>query len=109
MKNIKTRNGVYLNTKDSVDYYFIYKDYKIFFSSIVYLNKFKEKISRYTYEENMKINNRYKIKIDLMDYLILSCYKSIEKRGYKIENIKTKEVLIEGNTIDIKFCYNIEK
>ena len=100
--NVKSGFGVYYSTLDSEDYYFVYEDLKFFFSSLYNLNRFKERLSSYLYEENQKINNKYKIKIDLTIYLMLALYKSIEKRGYKIlkigsdkEILKSKDFLLE--------------
>ena len=94
-KGLKSSFGVYYNTLDSEDYYFIFEDLKIYFSSMYNLTRFKERLSHYIYEENQKIINKYKIRIDLTLYLILSLYKSIEKRGYKILRIGSNDNLVE--------------
>lgn len=95
--DLKSPYGVYYNTLDSEDYYFVYEDLKFYFSSMYNLNRFKERLSKYIYEENQKIINRYKIKIDLTLYLILSLYKSIEKRGYKIIKVGSVDNLIKND------------
>lgn len=103
VNNIKSGFGVYYSTLDSEEYYFIYEDLKFYFSSLYNLNRFKEKLSSYLYEENSKINNRYKVKIDLTIYLMLSLYQRIEKRGYKILKIGSNKEILKSKdfTIDM--------
>lgn len=103
MKNYKSKRGVYYNTKDSEDYYFVFSKYKIYFSSLSNLNRFKTKVSRFIFEENSKIKNRYKVNIDLTEYFIFTLYNSIEKRGYKIFNIEEGNYVINSNEFNINF------
>lgn len=103
MKKYKTRRGIYYDTKDSVDYFFVYNNLKFYFSSISNMNRFKDRVCKFTFEENSKIVNRYKINIDMVDYLIFSLYQSIEKRGYKIEKLDTREFIVNSKTIDKYF------
>ena len=101
--NIKSGFGVYYSTLDSEDYYFVFEDLKFYFSSLYNLNRFKEKLSSYLYEENSKINNRYKVKIDLTLYLMFALYQSIEKRGYKILRIGSNKEVIKSKDFIIDF------
>lgn len=104
----KSYYGVYYNTKDSEEFYFVYEDLKFYFSSEVNLRRFKEKLSSYLYEENVKINNKYSIKIDLTLYLMFSLYKIVEKRGYKIIKIGNNEDITNDELSNIKFISYIE-
>lgn len=91
---MKTKNGIELNLKESE--YFIQIDRFIFyFSSQLYLNKFKENYIIYSNFEQHKIENKYKIKINLFIYLIFSLYKRIEKRGFCIKDITTNQFINE--------------
>lgn len=103
MNDKKTTRGIYLNTKDSQDYFFVYKNLKFYFSSEFNLRRFKDKICKYTYEENEKFVNKYEISIDLIDYFIFCFYKNIEKRGYKIQNIESGDYLINDKKLNISF------
>ena len=84
MKNYKSQRGVYFDTKDSEDFFFIYNNLKLYFSSDFNLERFKNKVSQFTFEENSKIFNKYKVNIEMIDYFVLVFYKQIEKRGFKI-------------------------
>ena len=105
----KSARGVYFNTKDSEEYYFIYNDLKFYFSSEFNLKRFKEKVCSYTFQENEKFVNKYKINIELIDYFIFSLYQIIEKRGYKVKNIKSNKILINNKKIDIAFVTTIKE
>lgn len=109
MEDKKTIRGVYISTSDSIDYFFVYKNLKFYFSSEFNMRRFKENLCRFTYEENSKIINKYKINIDLIDYLIFSYYESIEKRGYKIENLESGKLLVNGNKINLAFTSIIKE
>lgn len=94
---MKTRKGIYIRTEDSVEYYYVYKGYKVYFSSEFNLERFKNNIQDYIYEHNQRVINRYGMEIELDDYLFFSYYKQLEKRGYKIEFLESGKVI---NDID---------
>lgn len=87
-------------------------DYKVninglifYFSSIIYLNKFKSNIKQYIEIESIKIKNKYGININLDYYLSISYYKKLEKRGFRVfDEIQNKEI-----TENISFINNILK
>jgi hypothetical protein len=105
----KSARGIYFNTKDSEEYYFIYNDLKFYFSSEFNLRRFKDKVCGYTFQENEKFINKYKIKIELINYFIFALYQEIEKRGYKVKNIKNNNMLINDKKIDIAFVTTIKE
>ena len=107
MEDKKTYRGVYLNTSDSIDYFFVYKNYKLFFSSEFNLRRFKDKICKYTYEESEKFINKYNINIDLIDYFIFSFYENIEKRGFKVEDLESGKTIVNGKKLNIAFTTSI--
>lgn len=91
---MKTKNGIYLDLKES--------EYKInnngliyYFSSELYMYKFKNNVKQFIIEETAKLKAKYKINIYLDTMLTLSFYKKIEKRGFRVvykENEKTIEL-----------------
>lgn len=79
---------VYQNIDDS-PYYLEIENFTFYFSSAFYLRNFKLKLPGYLREEEYKMRNRYKIVnskfFDLLkEVLMISLYKKIEKRGFKI-------------------------
>lgn len=89
---------VYQNIEES-PFFFQYENYKFYFSSQFYKRNFKNRIENYLKEESYKIRNRYKIMNDrffdiLKEVLLISYYKKIEKRGFRI--YKNEERYIEN-------------
>lgn len=91
---MKTINGIYLDLKES-DYKLNYNGLIYYFSSELYMNKFKNNVKQFIIEETAKIKAKYKINIYLDTMLTLSFYRKIEKRGFRVvykENEKTIEL-----------------
>lgn len=89
---MKTYRGIELDIKQS-DYRYSINNYTFYFSSEFYMNNFKNNIELFTEIEGAKIKNKYKVYIDLNNYLAFVLYKKIEKRGfYVINNITNEEV-----------------
>lgn len=84
---------VYQNIFESC-YYFDYKTYRFYFSSLLNKKRFVNRIDEFVLDENLKNSNKYGVKIDLTNYLIIVLYKKIEKRGFRVYN---KDELIEEN------------
>lgn len=80
-----TKNGIELELKKS-NYSYEFGEYIFYFSSKLYLKKFKEGVLNYIILESAKITNKYKIKINVTNYLSVSFYKKIEKRGFRVIN-----------------------
>lgn len=59
---------------------------KIYFSSEFNKERFLKGYEEYVKEENLKIQNKYKVNIIANYYLLFSYYKRIEKRGFRIIN-----------------------
>ncbi len=79
---------VYQNIDDS-PYYLEIENFTFYFSSAFYQHNFKLKLPGYLREEEYKMRNRYKIInsefFDLLkEVLMISLYKKIEKRGFKV-------------------------
>lgn len=103
---MKTKNGIELNLEES-EYFIQINEFIFYFSSKFYLNKFKENYYIYSNFEEKKIENKYKIKIDLFYYLIFSLYKRIEKRGFCIKDI-SKNCYINENVIFSDLYYEVK-
>lgn len=89
---MKTYRGIELDIKQS-DYRYTINNYTFYFSSEFYMNNFKNNIELFIEIEGAKIKNKYKVYIDLNNYLAFVFYKKIEKRGfYVINNITNEEV-----------------
>lgn len=59
-------------------------DFKFYFSSLFYKNKFKRIYEEFIKNETLKLNIRYNGNIELNNMLLLSIYKKIEKRGFRV-------------------------
>lgn len=95
---MKSKRGVYLDIFES-DYYYDLDGVRYYFSSQLYMNKFKENVLNYVNENSIKLKLRYKININFDLFFTLSYYKKIEKRGFRVIDISsgkaiTKETII---------------
>ena len=99
---MKTINGFYLDLKES-EYKFNFEGLTYFFSSELYMNKFKNNVKNFIEEETLKLRLKYKINLVFSTMLAISYYKKTEKRGYRIEyqenertkNLKKEVMIIE--------------
>lgn len=66
-------------------FFFRLDDFMFYFSSDFYMNKFKREYPDYIRTETLKLNVRYKMIGYANDMLLLSLYKMIEKRGFKVK------------------------
>lgn len=80
---MKTINGIYLDLKES-DYKLNYNGLIYYFSSELYMNKFKNNVKQFIVEETAKLRTKYKINIYFDTMLRIAYYKKIEKRGFRI-------------------------
>lgn len=86
-----TKNGIYTNINEST-YFCEFFGLRFYFTSEVYLKKFRDNLINFINNESEKLNNKYKIKVnlfltDINTFLSISLYGSIEKRGFKIIDI----------------------
>lgn len=75
---------------------------KIYFSSEFNKERFLKGYEEYVKEENLKIQNKYKINIKADYYLLFAFYKKIEKRGFRIINKLTNTEIKENLTFVIE-------
>lgn len=94
-----TNNGIYLDIKQS-DYYVNFDGLTFYFSSKLYMEKFKNNLENFIKEETLKLYAKYKITIEFRLYLAVAFYKRIEKRGFLIYNNIDKK-FIDKNIVCI--------
>ena len=99
---MKTAKGIYLNLFDS-DYFIDIEGLRFFFSSEFNKRRFDNNVLQYIEEENLKIINKYHVDITLNLFLMISYYKKIEKRGFRIRDLSDNHDL----TKDIKIINTI--
>ena len=93
------RKLIYNDIKESI-YFYDYGDLRFYFSSELYRDKFKAKVVNYIIEERNKMFIRYKCIVQCDDMLALTLYKKIEKRGFRVENNKSRKILNEHYIIE---------
>ena len=87
-----TAKGICLNLNES-EYYFKYKGLIFYFSSEFYKKKFADEISSFIETETLKLQVKYNININFDILFMLSLYKKIEKRGFRVfDEINKKEI-----------------
>lgn len=59
-------------------------NYKFYFSSDLYRDKFISNYQNFVKAENDKINVKYKMSGDFKEYLTIIYYMKIEKRGFRV-------------------------
>lgn len=107
---VNIRNKVYLDINET-EYKYLYRGFIFYFSSKFYMEKFKNNVENFIKEETLKLNNKYKVKVDIPVILSFSYYKQIEKRGFKIvDDITKSNVEIEGliNNLESVIDYEME-
>lgn len=77
------------------EYYFKVNKLTFFFSSKFNKTRFKNGFIDYVNEETNKIKAKYKVNINLTNYLLLTYYKKIEKRGFKVLTYDDNDDIIE--------------
>lgn len=92
---MKSARGIYYDLKESDYSLSIYTNSEtltFYFSSIFLKKKYEENIKNYIENQNLKLNSFYNIEIDATKLLLLTFYKKIEKRGFR--------VIINGNEVN---------
>lgn len=80
---MKSERGIYYNLRES-EYEYSIDDFIFVFSSLFYLNLFKEDLEDFIIFEQNKLNNKLKSNIDLRNLILLNRYKKVEKRGFLV-------------------------
>ena len=86
------KSHVFSNIENS-NYFVDLFGLRYYFSSESYKLKFKKRVFEYINEESLKLKNKYGLDIHINDYLAVSLYHKIEKRGFRIYRIENgKEI-----------------
>ena len=85
-----TVKGICLNLNES-EYYFKYKGLIFYFSSEFYKNKFANQILNFIETETLKLQVKYNLNINFDILFMLSLYKKIEKRGFRVYDEENKK------------------
>lgn len=100
---MKSVRGIYYDLKES-DYIAKFninnEEIILYFSSLFLRKKFLENVGSYIHTENVKLSCIYKIDIDATKLLLLSYYKKIEKRGFRVL-INENEIINDNLTLII--------
>lgn len=97
---MKTKNGIELNIKES-KFNFTINNIKFYFSSELYMNKFKNEYKIFIDMETIKLKNKYRINIKADLMLLISFYKKIEKRGFYIKNLENNEEINDNINFEV--------
>ena len=89
---------IYYNISES-EYKVDYQNFTFYFSSILYKRKFIRELKDYVNDESFKLKTKYQNYLEATEYLALSLYKKIEKRGFY--------VLYKGSSINENTSFRI--
>lgn len=78
-----------------------YGDLRFYFSSLFYKNNFKKRINEYVRKYSLYMQKKFLLNINIEYFMAISCYKSIEKRGFRVENTLTGEFINSGKTYEV--------
>lgn len=78
------RRGKVYHDLNKSDYKYTYKNLEFVFSSKFYIDKFTDELYNYIKENTKKINEKFLIYNECSEYLALSLYIKIEKRGFMV-------------------------
>lgn len=92
---MKTIKGIYYDLTEST-YISVQGSFKFYFSSLFYKQKFDQELQKYINQETLKLKIKYDHKIGCDDLFMLSFYKQVEKRGYRVEHNQT---ILNPNTL----------
>lgn len=77
-------NIVYYEIEDS-PFFLRVNDFMFYFSSKFLLDKYERTYKDYLRNETLKLNVKYKMIVYADEMLLLSLYKTVEKRGFKVK------------------------
>lgn len=80
---MKSKRGIYYNLESS-EYEYKIDNFTFVFSSLFYLNLFKNNLDEELIYEQDKLTNKLKFNINLKDLILLKRYIAIEKRGFLV-------------------------
>lgn len=80
---MKTSRGIYLNLEETT-YSYRVKDFKFYFSSRFYRDKYIKLVGDYVNQERLKLQQKFNTEIISYDFLYFLLYSKIEKRGFLV-------------------------
>lgn len=80
---------------DKSEYYTKINNMKFYFSSAFNKRRFENNFNEYVEEEHKKLKFKYRVNIDIYNYLMVAFYKKIEKRGFRVLIYNTNGAIIE--------------
>lgn len=98
---MKTAKGIYLNINES-DYFFKHKGLIFYFSSEFYKKKFIDEIESYISTETLKLQGKYNMNINFDLLFMISLYKKIEKRGFRVYDEENNKDITQSTGIIAK-------
>ena len=75
------------------EYHSRVNNYDYYFSSVFNQRRFVNNYDYFVEEETNKLKAKYKVNIDIYDYLVMVFYKKIEKRGFKVLIHKDNDII----------------
>ena len=96
---MQSARGIFYDLLDS-NYLYIHDDIEFYFSSKFYLQKFTLKLDEFIKNEKMKFLVNYKIEINAEILFMITLYRKIEKRGFR--------VVYKGKELDEKLKFKLE-
>jgi hypothetical protein len=83
---------------DDSPFFLELNEFAFYFSSKFYMDKFMRTYPEYLRTETLKLSVKYKMIVNADEMLLLSLYKMIEKRGFKVKykgDVLIKDYYIE--------------
>lgn len=96
---MQSARGVFYDLKDS-NYIYLGDNVAFYFSSNLYLKKFTLKLDEFIKNEKMKFLVNYKININADLLFMITLYRKIEKRGFR--------VIYNGKELEDKLTFRLD-
>lgn len=96
-----TAKGIYLDLSEST-YFYKFDDYKFYFSSKFYRGNFIKRVEKEIKNEKVKFESKYNTIITNYTFFAFYIYAKIEKRGFRVEDTKTKELITQMPFVSFK-------
>ena len=85
-------------------------NFRYYFSSLLYLNKFEERYKKNRENMQYQLFSMYNIQLDIPDYCDLILYYKIEKRGFRVVDKRgvkitcLKDIKLNGEIKTLQKC-----
>lgn len=89
---MQTKRGIELDFKES-KFIVKFSGMTFYFSSELYMKKFRENVGNYVITENLKFQGRYGVNVQFKKLFAISYYKKVEKRGFRIVEDSSKTII----------------